>query len=366
MVSRRTVQGRPQEPADRWQAAWPIMVMCRDARGNAVVQEARCPHKGANLGAGRISRNALECPYHGFRFGADGDCEAVPCLGSEARIPKGLRIRNYPVREENDLVWMWWGEERESYPGITAPWEAARHTGVHATGSWQRPLNYTRYIESMLEFYHTPFVHSRVVDSAAPTTCSTARRGGFGGTGGSRYVETAKVVDHKVETEGTTLRSSFRLVREEDEDDPAKGEPFTIVFTFPGMVHVVNARFDFTMWITPVDEDHTQILFRWYEAAWLRPFLPSRLLRGIAPGLGTVLQRMGPEPQDMRVIADMHPKVSRRGAYKFVAADEMNARYLTIRHRLLHGDPPPEEHAPAQAGPGRQAGRAARTHVRTT
>ena len=42
-----------------------------------------CPHRAAPLSAGRFHREAsgaetVECPYHGWRFGADGASRAAP------------------------------------------------------------------------------------------------------------------------------------------------------------------------------------------------------------------------------------------------------------------------------------------------
>src|ERR1051326_311295 len=42
-----------------------------------------CPHRAAPLSAGRFHQEAsgattVECPYHGWRFGADGACAAIP------------------------------------------------------------------------------------------------------------------------------------------------------------------------------------------------------------------------------------------------------------------------------------------------
>ncbi|MFW6695374.1 Rieske 2Fe-2S domain-containing protein [Streptomyces sp. MAR4 CNX-425] len=328
------------------------LVAWRDIDGNAVVQSARCPHKGADLGAGRINRNAVECPYHGFRFGPDGACTAVPCLGRDAHIPKSLRIFNYPVRERHDLVWMWWGERRAEadLPDLDVPPEITRWKGVHITGSWSQPVHYTRYIESMLEFYHAPWVHRgswfNYLDYMF--LYGTARKLGLDGR--QRYFEACRVTNHRteVDADGTTLRSSFELGRE---DDPDSGEPLKIVFTFPGTVHVINRKFDITMWLTPIDDDHTQVLFRWYEAESLAPYLRSRTLRAAAPGIALGMQRWIGERQDMRVVLGQEPKISQRGESRFVAADEMNARYLSIRAKLIqqaHRDAAPAGPVPAE------------------
>ncbi|MDH3510031.1 MAG: Rieske (2Fe-2S) protein, partial [Gammaproteobacteria bacterium] len=48
------------------------VVIWRDAAGQAVVLEDRCPHRGAALSQGRVRDGAIECPFHGFRYDAAG------------------------------------------------------------------------------------------------------------------------------------------------------------------------------------------------------------------------------------------------------------------------------------------------------
>jgi nitrite reductase/ring-hydroxylating ferredoxin subunit len=71
-----------------------------------------CPHRAAPFSAGRLVEDGgepeVECPYHGWRFGVDGICRAIPSLidGEQADIAR-IRVRSYPVRESQGLVWIW-------------------------------------------------------------------------------------------------------------------------------------------------------------------------------------------------------------------------------------------------------------------
>lgn len=97
------------------------LVLWRDLDGTLVCQTARCPHKGANIGDGRLKGNTVECPYHGFRFDAEGTCKVVPALGAGARIPASLKLRTYPVREQHGLVWLWWGRSASTSRRSNSP-----------------------------------------------------------------------------------------------------------------------------------------------------------------------------------------------------------------------------------------------------
>src|SRR5579863_8661994 len=60
----------------------PVM-LGRAPSGQKMALRDICPHRAAPLSAGRFRREAdgresVECPYHGWRWGADGRCLAVP------------------------------------------------------------------------------------------------------------------------------------------------------------------------------------------------------------------------------------------------------------------------------------------------
>ena len=49
------------------------VVAYRDAANTATVQEAWCPHLGADLSLGECTNGTVRCPYHHWRFDAKGD-----------------------------------------------------------------------------------------------------------------------------------------------------------------------------------------------------------------------------------------------------------------------------------------------------
>ena len=85
------------------------LVFWRDAAGNAVAFEDRCPHRGSALSLGRVEDGQLQCPFHGFRYDGTGKCVAVPAEGGQWRIPEQLRAVSLPVAEDRGFVWTWRG-----------------------------------------------------------------------------------------------------------------------------------------------------------------------------------------------------------------------------------------------------------------
>ena len=307
------------------------LVFWRDTSGRVIGQSARCPHKGANLADGRLRGDSIGCPYHDFRFDQTGACTVVPCLGSEARIPKGMRIASYPVREQNGLVWLWWGDDRAVLPEVQVPTEVADKPAVYATSTWSQPVHYTRYIESLLDFYHVPVVHRDHWFNWADYLGwgGTLRKLGFDGR--RRYLAMTKVDNSRLTVDGLTLRHYFDLC---EEGDDTNRNFLQVTFTFPGMVHIHTEPFDVTIWMTPIDDENTQVMFRWYEDPHLTDVLRFAPLRRLVPRVALFAQKRVQEKQDMRVVTRIEPRISERGVNKFVAVDELNAKYLAMRDRL--------------------------------
>jgi len=72
--------------------------------GVATAAGAYCPHRGMNLSMGTMVRGGLECPYHGWRFGADGKCVAIPSL-PEGAGPGVSRLRLVRCTERYGHIW---------------------------------------------------------------------------------------------------------------------------------------------------------------------------------------------------------------------------------------------------------------------
>ncbi|MCR5878432.1 aromatic ring-hydroxylating dioxygenase subunit alpha [Phenylobacterium sp. J367] len=86
-----------------------------------------CPHRAAPLSSGRFRTEetgapSVECPYHGWRFGADGACTAIPSLvADQAMDVSRIRVRRYPVAESQGMVFVWIGSEAGSQPTEAPP-----------------------------------------------------------------------------------------------------------------------------------------------------------------------------------------------------------------------------------------------------
>ena len=95
------------------------MVLYRGESGRVFLVEAYCPHMGTHLAKNstsyvvkdgeHVEGDNIRCPYHGWRFGPDGQCNQIPY--SPAKPPKQACLKTWPVVERAGIIWMWHDEE---------------------------------------------------------------------------------------------------------------------------------------------------------------------------------------------------------------------------------------------------------------
>jgi phenylpropionate dioxygenase-like ring-hydroxylating dioxygenase large terminal subunit len=137
------------------------LVAFRDEHGAAHVLDAHCPHMGAHLGGGTVRGDTLQCPYHGWRFGGDGECNEIPY--SSGRIPARACVRSYPVNEQDGLVLFWFHPA-----GVAANYEVPTFDEAH-DDDWVGPTVFRREFvaslqdmaENNVDYTHFFYVHGR-------------------------------------------------------------------------------------------------------------------------------------------------------------------------------------------------------------
>ncbi len=170
------------------------IVLFRTAAGAPVALFDRCPHRGSPLSFGKIVEDTLQCPYHGFRYGASGQCVRVP---SQAVIVPELAVHSYPVVEKGGFIWLWPGAAEAADPaalpdcfefGLDRPgWTAQPYLMLEIKA------NYSLLFENLLDTSHISFLHGTALDGGRMATSS-----------------------FRIESEGKTVR----IVRELKDDAP--------------------------------------------------------------------------------------------------------------------------------------------------
>ena len=103
------------------------VVLFRNGRGQAAALEDCCCHRAAPLSKGEVSRDYLACGYHGLKYDINGQCVEVP---GQTMIPRGAKVRSYPVCEKWGAVWIWMGESGQGRRVENSESLLARRSGL--------------------------------------------------------------------------------------------------------------------------------------------------------------------------------------------------------------------------------------------
>jgi phenylpropionate dioxygenase-like ring-hydroxylating dioxygenase large terminal subunit len=137
-----------------------VVVLWRDAEGVVHAWMDKCPHRGAKLSKGRVQATAqgstLECAYHGWQFGAAGQCSLVPALPSFAP-PASHCVKTFAAREAYGLVWVQLDSARTALPLLGAALDARLRTVQ--CGPYDVATSAPRVVENFLDMAHFGFVH---------------------------------------------------------------------------------------------------------------------------------------------------------------------------------------------------------------
>lgn len=133
------------------------VVLWRTEAGAPAAVLDRCPHRRAPLSAGGLVGDHIECPFHGMRFGPDGQCALIPC---QETIPPGAHIRAFPVVERDGHVWIWFGEPDRADADAIPDLHWLTDPALKAVkGRMLIQANYLTVLDNLLDDTHLPYVH---------------------------------------------------------------------------------------------------------------------------------------------------------------------------------------------------------------
>lgn len=133
------------------------IALFRDGGGLAVAFDAACPHHGANLADGQVVDGCLACPYHGWRFAADGHCVLIPSH-PDRRIPSRAAAVKLNLVEQQGLIWVHAGPGEPLQPPPRLPF--AEDPGFRAfTVEERMPGPADWWLDNLMDISHVPFVH---------------------------------------------------------------------------------------------------------------------------------------------------------------------------------------------------------------
>lgn len=297
------------------------LVFWRNKRGEIICLRDKCAHRGAALSAGKICGNGdtVQCPFHGLEYDNSGKCINIPANGRITPVPEQFKVNSYPTNESHGFIWIWWGDQRESYPPLPM-FEDIDEKFPYKTHTEVWPVHYSRAIENQLDGVHLPFVHRSTIGRGNKTIIH------------GPYVQMSEDKnDMKFFVDMQKDDGNTRALKPNEFPKEKMGK-FYIQFKFPNLwQNHLTDKFRIFISFVPIDEEHTQFYMRFYQKAVKIP-----LLKGFINWLGIKFSNIILH-QDRRVVITQRPiKTWLNMGEKLFPGDIPIVKYRQRREELLN------------------------------
>ena len=161
--------------------------------GQVSAMQDLCRHFQAQLSLGELvtcdDQTCLQCPYHGWAYGADGRVRRIPQLNRGREIPADARLPVFPAAVRHGLIWVCLEHSpRFDLPDFPELERDNFHAGpLRAYPAWQASA--PRIIMGALDDTHFPWVHAGILGNP----------------------DAPEPPDHKVWRDGQYLKVTYRM-----------------------------------------------------------------------------------------------------------------------------------------------------------
>lgn len=245
-----------------WQAVWPAcdftpehpkkritimhedLVVYKGEDGTWGCVAEHCTHRGCSLYYGFLEGGAIRCPYHGWKFEADGTCVEQPFEPAGSTFKDRVRQKAYPVKELGGLLFVYMGP----LPAPILPrWDTvARNDGRR----WieMRPdlnCNWLQAQENTADTTHTFYLHGQMSREKKLTHLP----------GAAYYHRAIESYDFELCEWGIEKRLMY--VDGDEEIRPP--------LIFPNILRIIQGRVETQHWRVPIDDHSTRIIVAFFE-----------------------------------------------------------------------------------------------------
>jgi phenylpropionate dioxygenase-like ring-hydroxylating dioxygenase large terminal subunit len=251
-----------------------LVLFRRDDGGWALIGRY-CAHRGVDLAYGRHEDGGIRCLYHGWLYGADGQCLEQPAEPAHSRFAEKIRIPSYPCAERNGIVFAYLGEgEPPPFPFYDC-FRAPQEYTFAFKGLWE--CNWLQGVEGGIDPSHVSFLH-RFIDTDPRDVYGQQFSEEVAGTGRklSELVGESHRPDIEVEPaeHGLRVYALRRLT-----DDVRHVRVTNLVFPNAFVVPFGNGK-AFCQWHVPIDDENHywyMIFYDFQEPADQATLLEQRL-----------------------------------------------------------------------------------------
>lgn len=228
------------------------LLLFRTTGGRLGLIDEHCTHRRSSLACGKVDQEGIACPYHGWKFGTQGQCLAMPAeAGQKPRLLERAATRAHAVEELGGMIFAYLGPQ----PAPLLPrYDLLVLDGVlRDIGVAEIPCNWLQIMENSVDPTHVEWLHGHHL---------AAIRSEKGLAPPTRYVKRHVRIGFDRFPYGIIKRRILEGGSEQDEDWRV-GHPLI----FPCTLRVGTwgqHRFQFRV---PIDDTHT----RHYWYACYRP-----------------------------------------------------------------------------------------------
>ena len=239
------------------------LVLFRDSAEQWGLLDRHCAHRGADLAFARHEGQGIRCPFHGWKFAADGRCLETPAEPVGSTLCQRVRQRSYPVLERAGVLFAYLGPQGQSLPALPA-FDAFSAPASHRfafKGLWQ--CNWLQAFEVGIDPAHPSFLHRYLQDEQGGDSYGRQFRADSVGSahlpGSERWPMTrimrefcSPEIHHELVAPGLTRLTALRLMNDQLTHVRVTHAAFPHTFVIP-----LSETLTITQMHVPVDDTHT-------------------------------------------------------------------------------------------------------------
>ncbi|MEL6491942.1 MAG: aromatic ring-hydroxylating dioxygenase subunit alpha [Cyanobacteria bacterium J06621_3] len=144
------------------------LVIFRDAQGKPVALRDRCLHRNSRLSQGTLQDGNIQCPYHGWKYNAEGKVVEVPAEGAARGLAtcskKARQALRYATREQDGYVYVQLANNPEISPFLMIHYQEPGWETVRVINRFNNSV--TNCAENFIDIPHTASVHPGIFRNA--------------------------------------------------------------------------------------------------------------------------------------------------------------------------------------------------------
>jgi nitrite reductase/ring-hydroxylating ferredoxin subunit len=297
-------------PAERPVKAVRLMgqdfVVFRDEQGRYGMLDRDCPHRGADLAAGRLEGGGLRCAFHGWLFDVSGRCLSTPGEPVGSTLCNKVRQSAYPVIEKSGILFGYIGKgEPPAFPNFDCFAAPEAYTFAFK-GLFE--CNWLQALEVGIDPAHASFLHRFFQDEDVSESYGKQ----FRGASENSSMPITQVLREYESPEILVNPADYglRLIAKRTLDDAHTHVRVTNVVFPQAFVIPMSTEMTITQWHVPVDDE---------SCYWYAIFTSF--------GAPTDRAQMREQRLELYELPDYTSRKNKRNNYGFNAHEQLNETY---------------------------------------